>query len=145
MMRWQLVLVGVVTLTMTACQKTEQPTAYSSEPYEPLPMESTSTDDDLFASEVYSDDPYATDPLVTRQEPTVRRTEPKAKEEVVVAADQGTTVGLRTHVVRKGDTLYKLARVYYNDQSKWRAIWDANRDKVSDPDVLSVGQTLVIP
>lgn len=55
-----------------------------------------------------------------------------------------TTTGNR-HVVAKGDTLYSLARSYYNDQSKWRAIYEANRSAIPDPNKLKVGQELVIP
>jgi len=55
------------------------------------------------------------------------------------------TGGSRTHVVAKGDTLYSLARQYYNDQSKWRKIYDANAAEISDPNRIRVGQRLVIP
>jgi len=50
-----------------------------------------------------------------------------------------------THVVQKGDTLYRLARQYYNNQSRWKDIFEANRDQLSDPHRLKVGQTLTIP
>jgi nucleoid-associated protein YgaU len=49
------------------------------------------------------------------------------------------------HVVAKGETLYSIARAHYNDQAKWRTIYDANRGAISDPNKLSVGQELVIP
>lgn len=53
--------------------------------------------------------------------------------------------GGRTHTVAKGDTLYKLARQYYNDQSRWKDIYEANRAEVGNPNQLRVGQRLVIP
>ncbi len=53
--------------------------------------------------------------------------------------------GGRTHVVSKGDTLYSLARRYYNDQRRWRDIYEANRSSLPDPNMIRVGQTLVIP
>lgn len=53
--------------------------------------------------------------------------------------------GGRTHVVAKGDTLFSLARKYYNDQRRWRDIYDANRGTISDPNMIRVGQQLVIP
>ena len=49
------------------------------------------------------------------------------------------------HVVKKGDTLFSLARQYYNDPSKWRKILDANRGSISDKDHIKVGQEIVIP
>jgi nucleoid-associated protein YgaU len=53
---------------------------------------------------------------------------------------------VRTHVVQRGDTLYELARRYYNnDQSKWRKIYQANVSAIPNKDLLRVGQELVIP
>lgn len=64
----------------------------------------------------------------------------------VPPADGGYSGGSgRMHTVQKGDTLYKLARQYYNSASRWRDIHEANRDQISDPNRLKVGQTLVIP
>lgn len=52
----------------------------------------------------------------------------------------------RTHTVQRGDTLFALARLYYNgDQRQWKTIWEANRDKIPNKDKLPVGVELVIP
>ena len=67
--------------------------------------------------------------------------ESTAEQTVVQTPDQGG----RTHVVVKGDTLYGLARRYYHDQRRWRDIFAANSGEVKDPDVIYVGQVLVIP
>lgn len=48
-----------------------------------------------------------------------------------------------THVVKKGDTLRKLADRYYGEPGKWRAIAKAN--KIKDPTKLKVGRKLRIP
>jgi phage tail protein X len=62
------------------------------------------------------------------------------------AAFSGTRTGGRRHVVTKGETLYSLARNYYaGDMSKWRMIYDANRGTLQNPNMLRVGQELVIP
>jgi nucleoid-associated protein YgaU len=63
------------------------------------------------------------------------------------AADNQTLqpAGGRKHVVQKGDTLYSLARKYYNNQSRWRDIRDANKKVIADPNKLKVGTELVIP
>ena len=53
--------------------------------------------------------------------------------------------GATMHKVARGDTLYSLARKYYNDPKRWKTILDANRDKIPSPKALPVGQTLVIP
>ena len=52
----------------------------------------------------------------------------------------------RSHRVNKGDTLYALARRYYSDdQRRWKDIYEANRDQLSSPNSLRVGQVLRIP
>ena len=51
----------------------------------------------------------------------------------------------RTHTVKSGDTLSGLARTYYGKASLFPQIFNANRDKMSDPDRIRVGQVLVIP
>ena len=48
-----------------------------------------------------------------------------------------------THVVKKGDTLRKLADRYYGEPGKWRVIAKANN--IKDPDKLKVGAKLRIP
>lgn len=48
------------------------------------------------------------------------------------------------HVVA-GDTLTKIATKFYGDSSNWEAIFEANKDSLSSPRDLRVGQTLVIP
>lgn len=51
----------------------------------------------------------------------------------------------KIHVVQRGDTLFQLARQYYNDQSQWRRIYEANRSQIPNQNVLKVGQKLIIP
>lgn len=50
-----------------------------------------------------------------------------------------------TYTVQAGDTLSKIAREYYGDSKEYRRIYEANRDKLDDPDEISAGQELVIP
>jgi nucleoid-associated protein YgaU len=51
----------------------------------------------------------------------------------------------RRHTVREGDTLFTLARQYYNDAERFGAIYQANRGVLRVPDPLPVGAELVIP
>jgi len=51
-----------------------------------------------------------------------------------------------THTVREGDTLVKIARLYFKNDGKWEAIYAANRALIgADPDKLKVGTKLTIP
>ncbi|MBN8677947.1 MAG: LysM peptidoglycan-binding domain-containing protein [Chitinophagales bacterium] len=64
-----------------------------------------------------------------------------------IAADiqVATTDYYTKHTVVKGDSLSKIAKHYYDDMMKYNAIFDANRDQLSNPDEIEVGQVLIIP
>lgn len=56
------------------------------------------------------------------------------------------TTATRYHTVAKKDTLYAIARLYYNgDQSRWKDIYEANRAEIPNPNMIRIGQRLVIP
>jgi len=50
-----------------------------------------------------------------------------------------------TYVVKKGDSLSKIAKQHYGNANEWRKIFEANRDQIEDPDLIQPGQTLKIP
>jgi nucleoid-associated protein YgaU len=47
--------------------------------------------------------------------------------------------------VKSGDSLSKIAQHVSNGKLNYNQIFEANRDKLSDPDKIQVGQKLVIP
>ena len=53
--------------------------------------------------------------------------------------------GDRRYTVKAGDSLAKIAQTFYGESSEYMRIFYANRDQLSDPDVIKAGQTLVIP
>jgi len=59
------------------------------------------------------------------------------------SANAGTQT--RTYTVKPGDSLSKISREFYGDANKYQKIFEANRDKLSDPDKIRAGQELVIP
>lgn len=50
-----------------------------------------------------------------------------------------------TYVVVSGDSLSKIAKRHYGDMNQWRRIFEANRDQISNPDLIHPGQKLKIP
>jgi len=50
-----------------------------------------------------------------------------------------------SHTVVKGDTLWALAKRFYGNGAQYNRIFEANRDKISNPNLIYVGQVLVIP
>ena len=57
----------------------------------------------------------------------------------------GTTGQTETYTVVAGDSLSKIAKRYYGDANQWRRIHEANRDQISNPDLIHPGQRLKIP
>ena len=51
----------------------------------------------------------------------------------------------QTYTVQAGDTLSKISKQFYGDAGQYGRIFEANRDKLNDPDKIQVGQTLTIP
>ena len=49
------------------------------------------------------------------------------------------------HVVKSGESLSKIAKHYYGDPMKYKAIFAANTDKLKNPDLIYPDQELVIP
>ena len=49
------------------------------------------------------------------------------------------------YVIQKGDTLWKIAEIYYKDGSRYTEIVAANKEVIKDADKIYPGQTIVIP
>jgi nucleoid-associated protein YgaU len=65
----------------------------------------------------------------------------------VVSGVQSTapTAGARTYVVKRGDSLSKIAKAVYANANKWKLIYEANKDQIADADLIHPGQVLKIP
>lgn len=48
------------------------------------------------------------------------------------------------YVVKRGDTLSKIAKKVYGDSRKWTVIYSLNRDQIKNPDRIEIGQKLKI-
>ncbi len=51
----------------------------------------------------------------------------------------------KTYTVQAGDTLSKISKQFYGDANKYMKIFEANKDKLNDPNMIKVGQVLNIP
>src|SRR3712207_6749270 len=58
---------------------------------------------------------------------------------------QDPYTGFAVRRVRRGDTLSSIAEEFYGDPNRFRTIFQANRDVLTDPDVILPGQELRIP
>ncbi|TFI31860.1 LysM domain-containing protein, partial [Micrococcus endophyticus] len=60
------------------------------------------------------------------------------------AAEQAVVAEAETIVVKAGDSLWKLA-AEHEVEGGWTALYEANKDTVSDAAMIYVGQELVLP
>lgn len=51
----------------------------------------------------------------------------------------------KTYTVKKGDCLWNIAKKFYGNGAKYTKIYNANKSKIKNPNLIYVGQVLVIP
>jgi len=93
---------------------------------------------------------YRRRPIVEVEEPEEETTKfidlTGAFQEKEPGPEEGVTpVSKRTHIIQKGDSLWKLAEKYYGDASKWRLIQETNKEIVPRTTALKVGLEIIIP
>lgn len=70
-----------------------------------------------------------------------------------VRADNATVTGQAAqfagddefYIIEKGDSLWKIAEKAYGNGAKYTAIFEANREVITDPDLIFPGQKIRIP
>jgi nucleoid-associated protein YgaU len=70
---------------------------------------------------------------------------PAKAQTAAAGASAGGRTASRTYKVQPGDSLSKIAKEFYGDATKYQRIFEANRDKLENPDKIQAGQELVIP
>jgi len=56
-----------------------------------------------------------------------------------------TAPQVKNYTAAAGDTLWAIAKKYYNNGNDYTKIYEANKDKVSNPNLIYPGQELIIP
>ena len=69
----------------------------------------------------------------------------QAPAAAAAAVGGAPSTAARTYTVQPGDSLSKISKQFYGDANKYMKIFEANKDKLSDPDKVRAGQELVIP
>lgn len=61
------------------------------------------------------------------------------------AAEPAPAPEPKTYTVVEGDSLWKIAQHHYGKGGEWEKIYEANKDRIKNPDLIHPGQVLVIP
>jgi nucleoid-associated protein YgaU len=77
--------------------------------------------------------------------PASQETPRTMARDTTTAAPSAGAAAERWHQVVSGDTLSKLAAKFYGDGRQYMKIFEANRDVLTDPDKIRIGQRLRIP
>lgn len=56
-----------------------------------------------------------------------------------------TAPSVKTYTVKRGDTLWGIAKRYYGNGAKYPQIFNANRDRIKNPNLIYPGQVFTIP
>jgi len=107
-------------------------------PAEPTPATTTATEDSPVT--------YAPVEAPVEAPPAMQRPAlPATSQGTRAAPTKPSAAAGRRHTVAKGDTLFSLAQKYYGNRSKWRDIFEANRDVLPSQNSLRLGMELKIP
>ena len=83
------------------------------------------------------------DPRLPRPAPRPAPVVPADVGDAPVVTDAGGS--FVEHVVQNGETLSSIAERYYGTAARWTRVYDANRDRLANPDRVPVGTRLRIP
>lgn len=85
---------------------------------------------------------YATK-TVTVSKPAAADKKPAVKEEKKRETSSKPTA--KTYTVKKGDCLWNIAKKQYGNGAQYTKIYNANKDKIKNPNLIYPGQVLTIP
>ena len=78
----------------------------------------------------------------------IKRVNPRMDDitaEFPVDTSMPQTASAKMYTVKPGDTLSKISKQFYGSATDYMRIFEANKDKLTDPDKIQVGQELKIP
>lgn len=76
--------------------------------------------------------------VIVEDQPVPEAEEPEPQRPAEVPA-------AKTYTVQKGDCLTVIAKRQLGNGTRWREIYDLNRDKISNPNMIQIGWVLTLP
>jgi nucleoid-associated protein YgaU len=87
-------------------------------------------------------------PSVLTSKPSPRKKPSKKSRSATALSEPSTATDIAAGTivkVRRGDSLWRIARRHLGKGKKWAAFYKANKEKIDNPDLIYPGQVLVIP
>ena len=84
--------------------------------------------------------PYGTQKIKVTANPSTGKTTTKKTKSRETDKKKSTT-----YTVKSGDCLWNIAKKVYGDGSQWKKIYNANKSKISNPNLIYSGQVFKIP
>lgn len=84
---------------------------------------------------------------VKKEQPKVKK-EPPKKDSVKVVKPKQVVIPEKKekkYIVQQDDWLWKISRNEYGTALGWEKIYQANKDKIKDPNIIFPGQEFIIP
>ena len=75
----------------------------------------------------------------------VQKTEEKTTVKAETPRETSSAPKTKTYTVKSGDCLWNIAKKYYGNGARYSDIFNANKDKISNPNLIYPGQVLTIP
>ena len=76
---------------------------------------------------------------------TSTKSKDKKKPVKKITSSPSKSTAQRTYTVKKGDCLWNIAKKFYGKGSAYTKIYDANTNKIANPNLIYPGQVFVIP
>lgn len=83
--------------------------------------------------------------LKTKTTTQKKKVVPKPKPVAKVSSTPKASTAKRTYTVKRGDCLWNIAKRYYGNGALYTKIYDANTNKIANPNLIYPGQVFVIP
>lgn len=86
--------------------------------------------------------------ILEEQNLEIPKAEVKGKTEtkqMVAQPSTATALTENSYTVQKGDSLWSVAVRAYQDGYKWSEVYKANKDKITNPNLIEVGMVLSLP
>ena len=75
----------------------------------------------------------------------VQKTETATTVKTETPRETSSATSVKTYTVKSGDCLWNIAKKYYGNGARYSDIYNANKDKISNPNLIYPGQVLTIP